>query len=88
MTCGGTAGYDVRDDLRYIFSFELTIIGSTGWTIEDQRSVLELAAAGVIRPPIDSVLPIEEYADAYRRLEERESGHEGRPRARRARTMT
>jgi alcohol dehydrogenase len=35
LTCGATAGYDPKTDIRYIWSFEHTIIGSNGWDRED-----------------------------------------------------
>ena len=37
VTCGATAGYDPPTDIRYIWSFEQTIIGSDGWTRDDWR---------------------------------------------------
>ena len=44
LTCGATAGYDPKTDIRYIWSFEFNIIGSNGWTIEDQRELLARVA--------------------------------------------
>src|SRR5207237_6226255 len=31
ITCGATAGHTGATDIRYVWSFELTLIGSNGW---------------------------------------------------------
>lgn len=72
LTCGATAGYDPTTDLRFIWTFELNVIGSNGWMPDDQRRLLELAANKEIDPVIDCVLPLAETAEGERRLEERE----------------
>jgi alcohol dehydrogenase len=59
LTCGASAGFDPKTDLRYIWTYEHTIVGSNGWTPEDQRSVLELVASGGIRAVIHAVRPLE-----------------------------
>ena len=40
LTCGATANYDPKTDIRYILLFEFNIIGSNGWTPEDIRELL------------------------------------------------
>ena len=35
LTCGATAGYDPKTDIRYIWSFEFNIIGCNAWTDDD-----------------------------------------------------
>ncbi len=42
LTCGATAGFDPKEDLRYIWTFELQILGSNGWMREDLTALLEL----------------------------------------------
>ena len=42
LVCGATAGYDPKEDLRYIWSFELKIIGSNSFYDEDLRALMEL----------------------------------------------
>jgi NADPH:quinone reductase-like Zn-dependent oxidoreductase len=71
LTCGATAGFDPRTDLRYLWTFELNVIGSNGWTRDDQRRVLEMTARGEIDPVIDRVLPLPDTAEGERLLEER-----------------
>lgn len=71
LVCGATAGYDPKTDLRYIWSFEQSIIGSNGWTIEDQAKLLELTASGDIKPVIHAVRPIEDMPIAMQELIDR-----------------
>ena len=71
LTCGATAGYDPKTDLRYIWSFEHTILGSNGWSREDHVAMLDLIAAGEIIPVIDRVVPMSEIVPAMRDLAER-----------------
>jgi alcohol dehydrogenase len=72
LTCGATAGFDPREDIRYIWTFELRIIGSNGWMREDVQRLLELTESGHLRPIIDRVLPLDQVNEAFRMLEERE----------------
>ncbi len=60
LTCGATAGYDPKTDLRYIWSFEYNIIGSNGWTKEDHAKLLDMIASGELEPAIHSVRPMAE----------------------------
>jgi alcohol dehydrogenase len=72
LTCGATAGFDPREDIRYIWTFELRIIGSNGWAREDVQRLLELTETEHLRPVIDRELPLEQVNEAFRLLEERE----------------
>ena len=42
LTCGATAGYDPKEDLRFIWTYELQILGSNGWAREDSTTLLDL----------------------------------------------
>jgi len=65
LVCGATAGHDPKTDLRYIWSFEETIIGSNGWTTEDQVALLDLVADGSIKPVINQVYALEDMKLAF-----------------------
>ncbi len=72
LTCGATAGFDPKEDLRYIWSFELRILGSNGWMREDLTTLFELIGSGRLKPVIDKELPLDEVNEAFRLIEDRE----------------
>ena len=72
LTCGATAGFDPKEDLRYIWSFELQVLGSNGWQRDDIHALLAMVRDGRLQPVVDQVLPLERTAEAFARLEGRE----------------
>jgi alcohol dehydrogenase len=71
LTCGATAGFDPKEDLRFIWTFELNIRGSNGWMREDLTALLDLIGAGKLKPVIDRELSLEDANEAFRLLEDR-----------------
>jgi alcohol dehydrogenase len=72
LVCGATAGYDPKEDLRYIWSFELKIIGSNSFYDDDLHALMKLIAEHKMRPVIDRVLPLEAAREGLRLIENRE----------------
>lgn len=72
LVCGATAGHDPKEDLRYIWSFELQIIGSNSFYDEDLTALLGMIRDRRIAPVIDTVLPLERAAEGLRLIERRE----------------
>jgi NADPH:quinone reductase-like Zn-dependent oxidoreductase len=72
LVCGATAGYDPKEDLRYIWSFELNIIGSNSFYDEDLQALMKLIAEGKMTPVIDKVLPLEQAREGLRLIQDRE----------------
>jgi len=72
LVCGATAGHDPQEDLRYVWTFELKIIGSNSFYDEDLSALLAMIAAGRMRPVIDKQLPLDEAAEGLRLVEDRE----------------
>ena len=72
LVCGATAGYDPREDLRYVWSFELKIIGSNSFYDDDLRALMALIADGKMRPVIDKVLPLAQAREGLRLIQDRE----------------
>lgn len=72
LTCGATAGYDPKTDLRFIWTFELNIVGSNGWQREDLHALLDLVRTGRLKPVIDRALPLERGREAFELLERRD----------------
>jgi len=60
LVCGASAGHDPREDLRYIWSFEQLIIGSNGWSMDDQAELLKRVAEGAFKPIIHEVYSLAE----------------------------
>lgn len=71
LTCGATAGYDPKEDLRYIWSFELTVKGSNSFYDDNLRDLLDLVDRGEIAPLIDRVVPLEEAAEGLAAIRDR-----------------
>jgi alcohol dehydrogenase len=73
LTCGATAGYDPQEDLRYIWTFELDIRGSDGWSRDDVLALLDLVKAGLLSPVLHPQrFSIAEGALAMRLLDDRQ----------------
>jgi NADPH:quinone reductase-like Zn-dependent oxidoreductase len=72
LVCGATAGYDPKEDLRYVWTFELKIIGSNSFYDDDLRALMRLIADGKMRPVIDKVLPLDEAREGLRLIHDRE----------------
>src|SRR6516164_9458669 len=72
LTCGATAGYDPPEDIRFIWTFELQILGSNGWAREDITALLDLVQSGKLEAVVDATYPLERATEALSRLEDRE----------------
>src|SRR5258706_8947885 len=72
LVCGATAGYDPKEDLRYVWGFELKIIGSNSFYDEDLKGLMALIAEGKMKPVIDKVLPLEQAREGLRLIQDRE----------------
>jgi NADPH:quinone reductase-like Zn-dependent oxidoreductase len=72
LVCGATAGHDPKEDLRYIWSFELKIIGSNSFYDDNLKGLMDLIAEGRMKPVIDKVLPLEEASEGLRLIQDRE----------------
>ena len=69
VTCGATTGFDAKVDLRFLFSRQLSLLGSYMGTKSDLRTVMKLVAAGRLRPVVHRVFPLAEAAAAHAYLE-------------------
>lgn len=71
LTCGATAGYDPKEDLRFIWVREINILGSNGWRRDDIEWVLNAVSGKRVDPCVDRVFPLTQAVDAMRTLEDR-----------------
>jgi alcohol dehydrogenase len=72
LVCGATAGHAPAEDLRYIWSFELKVLGSNSFYDDNLRALLDQIGKGELKPAIDRVLPLEEAAEGLRLIRDRE----------------
>jgi alcohol dehydrogenase len=72
LTCGATAGYDPKTDIRYIWSYEMNIIGSNGWSKENVEDLLDMVATGRLQPSIHTVKPLSDYGSCLKSLMDRD----------------
>src|SRR5258707_2092065 len=60
VTCGATSGFDAKIDLRFLFSRQLSILGSYMGTKSEFATVLKLVATGRLKPVVDRTFPLAE----------------------------
>lgn len=64
LVCGATAGHDPKEDLRYIWSFELKIIGSNSFYHENLAALMDMIQDGRLKPVVDKVCPLKKRRKA------------------------
>jgi NADPH:quinone reductase-like Zn-dependent oxidoreductase len=72
LVCGASAGHDPKEDLRYVWSFEINIQGSNSFYDDDLKGLMALIQAGKMKPVIDKVLPLDQAVEGLRLIEDRE----------------
>lgn len=72
VTCGNTTGWDVKLDLRFLFSKQWSLLGSFMGTLGELHAVLKFVFRKELRPVIDRVYPLSEIRAAHERLENKE----------------
>jgi NADPH:quinone reductase-like Zn-dependent oxidoreductase len=72
VTCGATTGFNGAVDIRYLFTRQISLLGSFMGSKADLLAAVEFLKRGLLKPVIDVVLPLEACAEAHRRLENRE----------------
>ncbi len=69
VTCGATTGYDAKVDLRFLFTRQLSLLGSYMGTKSELHSLMRLVASGRFKPIVDRVFALAEAAAAHSYLE-------------------
>jgi len=72
LVCGATAGHDPKEDLRFIWTFEINIVGSNSFYDDDLKGLMRMIEAGKMKPVVDKVLPLEEAREGLRLIRDRE----------------
>jgi len=69
VTCGATTGPSAAIDLRFVYSRQLSILGSYMGTMAELHEVLQLVFSGKLKPVVDRVFPLEEIRAAHEYME-------------------
>ena len=68
VTCGATTGPRVVTDVRRMFWYHYTLLGSTMGNAREFSEILGLLASGALRPVVDSVTPLRDARLALERM--------------------
>ncbi len=72
LTCGATAGYDPTEDLRFIWTFELKVLGSNGWMRDDIHTLLGMVQDGRLNVVVDRIYALDDAPAALAAIEHRQ----------------
>jgi NADPH:quinone reductase-like Zn-dependent oxidoreductase len=70
VTCGATTGFEAGVDLRFLFSRQLSLLGSYMGTMGELHKVLRLVFSGKLKPVVDRTFPLSEIRAAHEYLEQ------------------
>lgn len=69
LIVGNTSGYQATIDTRYIFSKQISLIGSSMGPTADFVAVMKQVFAGALKPVIGATLPLSDIREGHRLLE-------------------
>jgi NADPH:quinone reductase-like Zn-dependent oxidoreductase len=69
VTCGATTGPQVGIDLRFVYSRQLSILGSYMGTMGELHEVLKHVFSGRVKPVVDRTFPLKEARAAHEYME-------------------
>jgi NADPH:quinone reductase-like Zn-dependent oxidoreductase len=69
VTCGATTGPQVGIDLRFVYSRQLSILGSYMGTMGELHEVLKYVFSGRLKPVVDRAFPLKEARTAHEHME-------------------
>jgi NADPH:quinone reductase-like Zn-dependent oxidoreductase len=70
VTCGATSGPEAAIDIRFLFSRQLSLVGSYMGTKGELLTAARFFFAGRLRPVVDRTFPLAEAGSAHQHLEE------------------
>ena len=72
VTCGATTGPQAALDLRFVYSRQLSVLGSYMGTMGELHEVLKHVFAGRLKPVVDRTFPLAEARNAHEYMERSE----------------
>jgi NADPH:quinone reductase-like Zn-dependent oxidoreductase len=72
VTCGATTGGQAGLDIRFLFTRQLSFLGSYMGTMGELYEVLEHVFSGRLKPIVDTAFPLKEARAAHERLQKSE----------------
>jgi NADPH:quinone reductase-like Zn-dependent oxidoreductase len=69
VTCGATTGPQVNIDLRFVYSRQLSVLGSYMGTMGELHEVLKHLFSGRFKPVVDRTFPLKEARAAHEYME-------------------
>jgi len=69
VTCGATTGPNAAFDLRFVYSRQLTMLGSYMGTMGELYDVLGHVFAGRLKPVVDRAFPLKDIRSAHEHME-------------------
>ncbi|MBI4456137.1 MAG: zinc-binding dehydrogenase [Acidobacteria bacterium] len=70
VTCGATSGYLAETDIRYLYSKQLSLLGSYMGSKAELLQVCGFLKAGLLKSVVDRVFSLEQTCEAHQYLEE------------------
>ncbi len=68
VTCGATAGPKVVTDLRRVFWYHYSLLGSTMGNEREFSEIVGLLGSGALKPVVDGVTPLRDARRAFERM--------------------
>ncbi len=68
VTCGATSGPRVSSDVRRLFWYHQTVMGSTMGNAREFAAIVRLLGSGALRPVVDGVTPLADVRAALERM--------------------
>lgn len=68
VTAGSHGGGQVMLDVKRLYLYQISVLGSLGFTRDDVVASLEAAARGQFRVLVDEIMPLSQAAEAHRRV--------------------
>jgi NADPH:quinone reductase-like Zn-dependent oxidoreductase len=69
VTCGATTGPEVSIDLRFVYSRQLSVLGSYMGTMGELHEVLKYVFNGPFKPVVDRTFPLKDARAAHEYME-------------------